>query len=213
LDYDTETAKIASSGVSRKGNARFAGYGNPFGIDKRIAELPDRSVPLPINDHTLIRLSALPVAESDVIVLGKVTDAIAHLSNDGTGIYSEFPVEVSEVFKDSIKGSVNVGTAISTTRAGGAVRFASGKVQEYRTYGQGMPVGGGQYVLFLKRNEAGGDFTILTGYELANGLVTPIDGEDNNDPKATLSFAYYRNVAEGQLIQDLRLAIQRGGDK
>jgi hypothetical protein len=215
LDYETETAKIASGGggggVNKKISARFSGHGNPFGRDRHISELPEASIPLPINDHTLIRLPALPIAESDVIVMGKVTDAQAHLSDDKTGVYSEFPVEVSEVLKDTAK-SISIGSTISTTRTGGAVRFASGKVQEYRINRQGMPVSGSQYVLFLKREEAG-DFTILTGYELSNGIITPLDGEDTSDPRAALSFAYYSNVAEAQFIQDLRSAIQRGGDK
>ena|SRR5215813_2882052 len=48
---------------------------------------------------------------------------------------------------------------------GGGVRFASGKIQEYRIHRQGLPLKGNHYVLFLKHEE-GGDLTILTGYRL-----------------------------------------------
>jgi hypothetical protein len=66
----------------------------------------------------------------------------------------------------------------------------------------GVPAKGKSYVLFLKREEAG-DFTILTGYELSNGLVTPLDGEEGS----TFPFNYYDGVVEAQFMQDLKSAI------
>jgi hypothetical protein len=205
LDYETEVNKAVGQDHKNRG-ARFRDHGNP-GNTKHITELPNGVVPLPTNDHSLVRLPALPVAQSDVIIAGKIIDAQAHLSDDRTGIYSEFLTEVSEVLKDNAK-SVSVGSTVSAARTGGAVRFASGKVQEYRIADQGVPTKGKSYVLFLKREE-GGDFTILTGYELSNnGLVTPLDNENS-----TMPFAYYRDASESQFLQDLRAAIQRGGDK
>jgi hypothetical protein len=60
----------------------------------------------------------------------------------------------------------------------------------------------------LKREEAG-DFTILTGYELSNGLVIPLDGEKGS----TFPFNYYDSAVEADFMRDLRSAIQQGGDK
>ena len=42
---------------------------------------------------------ALPVAQSDIIVLGEVVAAEAHLSEDKTNDYSEFAVKIITVFK------------------------------------------------------------------------------------------------------------------
>jgi hypothetical protein len=47
-------------------------------------------------------LSALPVGQSDGVVVGHVTDAEAHLSTDRTGVYSEFSLEVEDVYKVGI---------------------------------------------------------------------------------------------------------------
>lgn len=203
LGYETEVSKAVSDD-RRKRSTRFnSPHDNSRPIYKRIAELPDRAVPLPTNDHWFAGMPALPAAESDVIVVSKVVDAQAHLSDDRTGIYSEYSVEVSDIFKN--KGdAIGVGSTISGTRPGGAVRFTSGKVQEYRRVGHGVPTKGKRYVLFLKREEAG-DFTILTGYELLNGRVFPLD--------ESLAFDYYKDAVDQHFMQDLRSSIQSGGDR
>jgi hypothetical protein len=205
MDYETEVSKAVSEG-RRKTSARFNNPNvNPMPIYRHIAELPDgMGGRLPTSNHWWQGMPALPVAQSDVIVAGKVVDAQAHMSDDRTEIYSEYSVEVSDIFKNN---GDPLDRTISGTREGGAVRFASGKVQEYRIVHLGVPMKGNLYVLFLKREEAG-DFSILTGYELSNGLVTPLDGE-----RPGLPFDYYKNVAESQFLQDLRSSIQRGGDK
>jgi hypothetical protein len=207
LDYETElqSIKATASEKSKKTRARFNSRSDWMIEYRRISEMPQKAVPLPTNLHWWHGLSALPVAQSDVIVAGKVVDAQAHLSDDRTGIYSEYSVGVDNIFKNT--GDA-IGRTITGTRSGGAVRFASGKVQEYTIAYQGVPTKGKSYVLFLKREEAG-DFTILTGYELSNGLVTPLDGEEG----INLTFAQYKDATESQFMQDLRAAIQRGGDK
>ncbi len=206
LDYEAEIRKAVST--ERKGkSASFNGRGN-YSSKIRIAELPQGAEILPTNSHWWIDLSALPVSQSDVVVLGEVVDAEAHLSDDRTGIYSEFSIQVSDVFKDTA-GLLSAGSTISANRIGGGVKFASGKIQEYRFRRQGMPLKGNRYVLFLKREESG-DFTILTGYKLSNGRVAPLDGEDSDDPRAALPFARYKGADESQLLQDLWVAVQRG---
>jgi hypothetical protein len=206
LDYDAElqSMKATASEKSKKTRARFnSPQVNSTPVYKRITELPNGVVPLPTNAHLWTGMPALPTNQSDVIVAGKVVDAQAHLSEDGTGIYSEYLVEISDIFKNT---GNTISRIISSTRMGGAVRFASGKIQEYRIVDLGVPTKSKSYVLFLKREEAG-DFKILTGYELSNGLITPLD-----DGRG-LPFAYYKDANESQFIQDLRSAIQSGGDK
>jgi len=117
-------------------------------------------------------MPGIPSALSDVVLTGLISDAQAHLSNDKTGIYSEFAVVVGEV----LKGDVNkFGRTITMERFGGAVRFSSGRIQKYESDGQGMPRVGSQYVLFLKRLDQE-DFKLLTAYELRDDRVIPLDG-------------------------------------
>lgn len=119
---------------------------------------------------------ALPAAQSDAIVIGEVTDAEAFLSTDRTSIYSEFTVNVGEVLKDTSLGTLTPGGAITTVRGGGAVRFPSGKIVRTGFNGKPLPRKGRRYVFFLKQNDEGGDFSIITAYELRVGRVFPLDG-------------------------------------
>jgi hypothetical protein len=158
--------------------------------DKAIAELPTGIEPLPMSSHWSIGLPALPVAESDAIVLGEITGRQANLTDDKLGIYSEFSLCIETVYKDR-QALLTPGAAITAVRIGGAVRFASGKVQRYTVSKLSYPKQGKHYVLFLKRDEQG-DFSILTGYELCDAQVVPLDG-DSTDPKSDLKFGVYRD--------------------
>src|SRR5215210_6536062 len=133
-------------------------------LHQRIEELPAGAEPLPFSWHFWGRVPALPVEESNAIVLGKVTDRRAVLMDDKVGIYSEFSIKISEIFKDDLKGFF-IDQVITTTRRGGAVRFPSGKIQKYTISSQGYPQQGKVYLLFLKRDEVG-DYSIFTGYEV-----------------------------------------------
>lgn len=206
LNYEAEIRKAVGKERKEK-DSRFNARGNPTKT-KHIAELPEGVEPLPTNSHWWVGLTALPVNQSTAVILGEVADASAHLSGDKTGIYSEFIVRLEEVFKDTTN-SLNVGGTLSASRVGGGVQFASGKVQKYTIRQQGMPRKGGRYVLFLKQVE-GGDFLILTGYELSDNRVKPLDGEDNKDPRSSLPFAQYREADQSRLLRDLRTAVQAG---
>lgn len=211
VEYEAEVTKEKSKTRKEK-DARFKGRGNP---DQRrpINQLPEGVEPLPILSHWWIGLPALPVEQSDIIVLGVITGREAHLSDDRTGIYSEFTVQLNEIFKD-ITGAFSVGGTVPVNRSGGNVRFASGKVQKYGVARQGMPRSGSQYVFFLKRT-AEGDLLIQTGYELSGGRITPLDGEDNKDPRSDLPFAQYRGVDQNIFLEELRRATsaRAGGAK
>jgi hypothetical protein len=204
LDYEAEIQKPFNQESAEK-NRYFDSRG---GVDtsKQITELPPGVEPLPIISRWWIGLSALPVAQSSVIVLGEVTDTSAHLSDNKKGIYSEFVVDVKEIFKDA-DNSIKLNGKLSANRTGGSVRFASGRINKYRIDKQGMPQKGERYVLFLNKI-SNGDYLILTGYKLANGKVTPLDGEGNKDPRSDLPFAQYRDVDELRLLEDLRTALQ-----
>jgi hypothetical protein len=59
---------------------------NSLRQDRKIVELPASVEPLPLSSHAWIRLPALPVEQSNVIILGKVTDRRAILTDDRLGV-------------------------------------------------------------------------------------------------------------------------------
>lgn len=126
-----------------------------------------------INDWE-VGLSALPVSQSTAVIIGEVINAQAFLSNDKSGVYSEFSIRVEEIFKDSAQVISNGGVIIAE-REGGRVRFAPDDVELYTIDGQGMPQVGRRYLLFLKDTEGGQAYHIVTGYELRASQVFPLD--------------------------------------
>jgi hypothetical protein len=183
---------------------------NSLRQDRKIAELPASVEPLPLSSHTWIRLPALPVEQSNVIILGKVTDRRAVLTDDRLGMYSEFSISVSEIFKDDLN-LVFIGQVITASRPGGAVRFPSGRIQQYTVSRQGYPQQDKVYVLFLKRDEEG-DYSIQTGYEVNGSVVQPLDGKRDlpkNEPD--LQFGIYRGVTVESFRNALQKALQQTG--
>ncbi|MGC2236808.1 MAG: hypothetical protein WA584_11645 [Pyrinomonadaceae bacterium] len=213
LDYETELQKPFNQESADK-SRYFNSLGSPD-MSKQITELPPGVEPLPIISRWWIGLPALPVAQSSAVVVGEVTDTAAHFSDNKRGIYSEFVISVTEIFKDA-DNSINLKNKISANRVGGSVRFASGRINKYRIDKQGMPQKGERYFLFLNKI-SDGDYLILTGYKLSNGKIAPLDGENNKDPRSDLSFAQYRDADEQRLRQDLQAALQtvlaEGGGK
>ena len=84
-------------------------------------------------------------------------------------------------------------------RAGGGVKFSSGRITRYTLLGQGFPRPGRRYVLFLKINEAEQDFHILTGYQLLRGKVQPLDQKD--------IFVRYEGYNQTSLLDEIRNAL------
>lgn len=121
------------------------------------------------------RVPAIPASQSDVVVVGEVADAKAYLSDDKTGVYSEFTVRLSEVLKIDGRAGINNNTLVAE-RVGGSVRFPSGRVQRIHVlYGQRMPEAGRRYLLFLKLTPGEQGLSILTGYKLQDGRVSALD--------------------------------------
>jgi hypothetical protein len=83
-------------------------------------------------------LPAIPVAKSAAVIIGKVTSARAFLSENKTNIYSEFEIQIEQVWK-SDRGDLNAGSSVAVERAGGRVRFPSGKIAISVVNHQQMP--------------------------------------------------------------------------
>jgi hypothetical protein len=162
---------------------------------------PDTTRRSTISDWYLYML-ALPAAESDLVVLGEVTSTNGYLSNDRTGAYSEFSIHVNDVLKDDGRQSDR---SIIAVREGADVQLPSRRIIRYEIIHQGMPRKGRQYVLFLKHNEQGNDYTILTGYELRKNRVSPLDEVE--------PFTAYRKYDESTFLNAVREAIAQPPEK
>ena len=144
-----------------------------------------------------VDLPALPTAKSDLVVVGEVTQAEAQLSEDETNIYSEFTIQISEVLKNDSPSTLAAGNSVVVERLGGRVRLPSGKVVVSRIDKQDLPRIGKRYVLFLTKDKDG-DFHILTGYELRDGKVFPLDNLRPSHP-----ITAYTGTGEVSFLTDL----------
>lgn len=145
-------------------------------------------------------MPALPFAKSSAVIVGQISDAKAYLSNDKTGVYSVFTVQVAEVIKNSPQLSLSTGSSIEVERDGGRVRFPNGRTLIY--VATNMPQVGLRYVLFLTNAQSQSDFQILTGYELREGKVYPLDDLPN--------LYTYENTDETTFLNQLHTANQNG---
>lgn len=142
---------------------------------------------------------ALPIADSTLIISGRVSGAEAHISQNKKNVYSEFTVLVEKVFKSS-NGSVVEGTEVRVDRTGGFVKYPNGHAVLYRISGTDMPLTGERYLFFLtSKNEP--DISILTAYELTSKGVAPLDESSQ--------FEQYRGLTESALLGNLREALAK----
>ena len=203
VDYDNEVKPLSASDPQQrvKQEARFNRYNHR--APEPLGEFA--SVVFEISTHWSIGLPSLPVAQSDTVVLGSVTDAQAHLSSDRAGLYSEFTLKVDRVFKEMVPPIEDTPVV---EREGGVVRFSSGRLLPYRVAGQRLPALGGEYLFFLKHNPQGDDYHIITAYEIRRNHIFPLD-----KPEA---FKAYEGVAKEDFLRLLQDAIadsfrQKGG--
>ena len=142
---------------------------------------------------------ALPVLQSDAVIVGQVFDAKAYFSTDKTTIYSEFWVTVESILKNSDKHPIDGGSQLALERMGGRVQYPSGEASSFLVAGFGVPQVGSRYVFFLKRNPQDEGYTIVTGYELRLGHVFPLDATTSSET----DFSVYNNFDEAQFLKNL----------
>ena len=137
---------------------------------------------------------ALPVAKSDIILIGVVSGAKAHLSENKRNVFSEFTVATERVLKGSSQ-EVSEGSVMTVHRMGGKVRYPSGQTVLYRRAGMNMPKLEGRYLFFLNSlNQY--DYGILTAYELTETGVFPLD--------MVSQFSVWEGKSETEILRVLR---------
>ena len=117
---------------------------------------------------------ALPVAESEIIVVGTIETAQAYLSESKKNVFSEFSLTVEDVLKSRIQGVVQ-GSVLTIDRVGGHVKYPNGQTVLFRITGLNMPQTRGRYLLFLTSKHNNEDLSILTGYRLTPDGAIPLD--------------------------------------
>lgn len=208
-DYDAPEPADPNKKALRRARAKRYNMRAEKGVDpKRFMITEERESAFGTPPFDVPPEPALPAATSDAVVIGEITNAQAYLSDDKTDIYSEFKVNVSEVLKDCSSASITLGTSIVVARGGGGVRFPSGKVILTGNHAKPLPRIGRRYVLFLKRNSEG-DFSILTGYELRAGRVSPLDGRspDGGFFQQSIAYQQYVDADEATFLKEVRGAI------
>ncbi|HKS09553.1 MAG TPA: hypothetical protein VJS13_08410 [Pyrinomonadaceae bacterium] len=119
---------------------------------------------------------ALPVAESDLVVVGTIGSGQAHVSENKRNIFSEFTLIVESVLKSKDPAVVQ-GSVLTVDRIGGHVKYPNGQKVLYRVFGMNMPQTGSRYLVFLTPKHDKADLSILTAYELTPEGVAPLDEE------------------------------------
>lgn len=205
IDLPTSNATDSNANLGEPGDdqqkrrAKSGTYDRPKSLP--IKEEPG-IWPVNLSSHWWLHLPALPVTQSDAIAVGVITGSRTFLSNDKHAVYSEFSLQVEKILKDETQ-SINLGAVITTTHFGGIGRFPSGTKYVYRFSKQDWPATGSRYVLFLRKNQSS-DFDIVTGYELRDGEVEPLDG---TDLPGSLPFQKYAGTPEPALLDAIKTAL------
>jgi len=116
---------------------------------------------------------ALPVIESDLIVIGMVSNSAAHISGNRKNVFSEFNLTVESVLKTSSE-EIKQGSLLTVDRIGGFVKYPNGQKILFRINGLNMPEIGSRYLFFLDAKKKP-DLIILTAYELTPQGVMSLD--------------------------------------
>ncbi|HEX8251237.1 MAG TPA: hypothetical protein VF599_23900, partial [Pyrinomonadaceae bacterium] len=107
VDYDAPEPANATEREERKlKNKRYDNQGlvlkNPHPDDSGVDVIDE----IPPPPH-------IPTAESDLIIVGKILDGKAYLSNDKRGIYSEYTIRVREILKGDVSDKSASGKEIT----------------------------------------------------------------------------------------------------
>jgi len=124
----------------------------------------------------------LPILGS-IVVIGTVTSSNAYVTQDHTGMFSEYKVAVEEVLKPDPESGISVRDEITAWRSGGSLQFPAGHITHFITAGRGFPEVGTQYVFFLRQpDKTVRDYAINTAYSLKDQLVLALDDIVYNRP-------------------------------
>lgn len=139
---------------------------------------------------------------SDLVVVGTVSKATAHISSSGSDVYSVYQIVPSE----TLLGTPPSATPFEIERAGGVVKFPSGKWAIDGVSGCGILQAGHKYVLFVRPPSSTGSRLLATAYEITPGnIVYPIDTDTSH------AIEKYSGVPLATFMTDLKAAAAKEG--
>lgn len=137
----------------------------------------------------------LPVSKCQLIVVGTVSEASAHLSEHKLNVYSEFLIVLSSVLKAPTK-EITENSLLTIERLGGNVKYPNGQKVLFRISGWNMPKVGSEYLFFLNSSNKV-DWEIVTAYELTPTGVLPLDQSSQFEAlKGTSSIEVLKQVRD-----------------
>jgi hypothetical protein len=175
-----------------------------------VAEAPVGNAEVTVTSES--SLPDFPFAMSDMVVEGTVTDSNAFISEDKTGVYSEYTITVSDVVKPSPSNPVSKHDTITAERFGGRVRYPSGQIVRYKASGHGSPLKSAKYVFFLK-NVDDCSYPILTAYELRGNKAFALDGSRVSLKQGDWAFDKHNGQDVTEFRKDLDKALKGGSNE
>jgi hypothetical protein len=160
-DSDTEVGR-----AKKEKRQRFDAW--PFVGSKPQLWVAERAV----SNEGYFDFPALPVSESDIILVATVSKSEAHVSENKRGVFSEFNLVIESVLKTN--QDLKEGSQLTVNRVGGYVKYPNGQQILIRVMGVNMPQVGSRYLFFLSTRKKP-DFIIKTAYELTPQGVEALD--------------------------------------
>lgn len=169
VDYDapksTDTEKLKQREIKNKR------YDNYIAVVSK--PHPDDGMVI-LNYDEMLPSETIPTEKSNLIVTGQIVSGEAFLSNDKRAVYSEYIVAIEEILKGD-NPNFTAGSTITIDRFGGYVRYPNGQKVLYKLSELDLPTVGSRYVLFLKTGGKSSNYQIITGYEIKEDIVKPLD--------------------------------------
>lgn len=157
-----------------------------------------------------VRTPAMPVQESDAVIVGTVQSVQPYLSSDHAHLYTEFSVAVDQSIKDQ-PNRARQGDVVPIVVQGGKMRLKDGRVIEEKPFTNFTIAVGSRYVFFLRYNNVGQHFTVAKSWELKNGAVIPTSHEDQMDVRE--GKVQYVSMTEQSFIQAVHAAADSKQDR
>lgn len=144
------------------------------------------------------------IPASRLVIVGRVSDAKALLSNEKKGVYTEYSVIIDKVLKADEERPVKPGNVVVVDRPGGVVRYPTGQKVLYVVDGQTLLAGNGRYVFFLDTDDPRNpNYKIVNGYSLNEGKVMALDN--------TKSHSAFNGKPEVDFLQLIAEKMKQGG--
>lgn len=189
--------------------AARAGYFDQFANPQQeMFEDSNPNLPAPVIFHQPGPKTELPADASDLIVVGRITDARSYLSSSHRFIYTESAVRAETVVSQTThSGSpAAAGREIAVLQDGGAIQLPGGRVVKQIATGSGNALQEGQrYLFFLIYIPEAQAYGCFKAWWLANGRVTAVSADDLS--RAATHTSTFDGMTETEFlirIQDLR---------